>query len=161
VNNNNSALHDADCSDADENVVVQQIPTQIKSQQSWIPNDTATITSTNNSFTLPAGGSVVFTLYDTATCTGNVKYTETLVPQGGALTEELSTSNTGGATGFKITTGYADINPASKGPFSWKVVYNPPAGAFLGKQSSCASATSTESFTINYHNDPGPGTDLP
>lgn len=162
VNNNNSGPYNTTCADANENVVVQQIPTQIKSRQNWIPNDSATITSTNNSFTLPAGGSVVFTLYDTATCTGNVKYTQTLVPQGGQLTEELSTTNTGSGAGtFKITTDYTDANPASKGPFSWKVVYTPPAGAFLGKQSSCASADSTESFTINYHNDAGPGTNLP
>ena len=162
VNNNNSGPYNTTCADANENVVVQQIPTQIKSKQNWIPNDSATITSTNNSFTLPAGGTVVFTLYDTATCTGNVKYTQTLVPQGGALTEELNTTNTGsGAGGFKITTDYSDANPASKGPFSWKVVYTPPAGAFLGKQSSCATVDSSETFSINYHNDAGPGTNLP
>ena len=104
----------------------------------------------------------MFTLYESANCTGTVKYgPETKTLTGGAATEEVSTSNTGsGAGSFKITTEYGDANPASKGPFSWKVVYTPAAAdtAHTGKQSSCASAASTESFTINYHNDAGPGT---
>ena len=152
--------HNTACDDADETVVVRQIPTEIRSKQNWIPNDTAEIKSTVGN--LAAGGTVVFTLYESANCTGTVKYgPETKTLTGGAATEEVSTSNTGsGAGSFKITTEYGDANPASKGPFSWKVVYTPAAAdtAHTGKQSSCASAASTESFTINYHNDAGPGT---
>jgi hypothetical protein len=166
VNNNNSALHDSDCSDSDENVVVQQIPTQIKTKQDWIPNDTVTITSTNNSFNLPAGGTLVFTLYDTATCTGNVKFTESTSGglTGGNVSEEVTTHNTGTGTGmFRITTNYTDASTTT-GTFSWKVVYTPPAGAFIGIQSSCTTVPAegrAETFSITYQNDPGTGTKLP
>jgi len=166
VNNNNSLLHDGDCSDANENVVVQQIPTTIKTKQDWIPNDTVTITSTNNNFTLPSGGTLVFSLYDTATCTGTVKYTESKSGglTGGSLSEEVPTHNTGTGTGmFRINTSYTDASTTT-GTFSWKVVYTPPAGAFVGIQSSCTAVPAegrAETFSITYQNDPGTGTKLP
>jgi hypothetical protein len=140
------------CLDENEDVVVQQIPTQIKTKQSWIPNDTATITATSGN--LAAGGTVVFSLYNNATCTGDAVYTETETLSGGAPTEEVGTSNTGA---FTITTGYDDLAGSTKS-FSWKVVYTPAAGdtAHTGKQSACDA----ENFDITYTNDPGPGTNL-
>ena len=150
--------HNDMCGDTNERVVVRQIPTEIKTRQDWIPNDTATITSTVGN--LAAGGNAVFTLYESANCTGTVRYNQTVSVPGGASFAEVSTSNTGSGAGmFKITTLYPD-GTSSKGAFSWKVVYTPAVGdsAHLGVQSSCSSATNTESFTINYHNDPGPNT---
>jgi len=175
--NNQGNTHNTTCTDTDEDVVVSQIPTKIMSKQNWIPNDQATVTSGNSNKALPAGGTVVFKLINNATCNAgandaNVLYKETKVPAGStlpALTEEFSTTNTG--TGgpdsghplgmFKINSGYADTPTgatASKGPFSWSVVYTPPTGsAFLGRQSSCATVESSEYFSINYHNDAGDG----
>jgi hypothetical protein len=157
--NNIANSHNTNCAEGSQDVTVSQIPTQIKSQQDWIPNDTVTITSTVAGKLLPTGGSVVFTLHESANCSGTPVYSRTKSLTGGALTEVVSTDNTGsGANQFKITTAYTD-GTSSKGPFTWKVVYTPPAGsAFVGRQSSCATAASTESFTINYHNDEGPGT---
>jgi len=142
--------HNDSCTDSLEDVVVRQIPTEIKSKQDWIPNDTATVTSTIGD--LADGGNVVFTLYDNATCNGNVKYTQTVSVQGGAASREVSTSNT-----TKVVTDYTDASGSVK-PYSWKIVYTPGPNdtAHTGKQSAC-----TEVHSITYTNDPGPGTNLP
>ena len=68
----------------------------------------------------------------------------------------------GAVTPYEIATAYADASGSTKGAYSWKVVYTPASGdtAHTGKQSACTSG-STESFSITYTNDPGPGTDLP
>jgi hypothetical protein len=155
--NTNAATNQTPCPTDSEKVVVRQIPTEIKTKQSWIPNDTATISATTGN--LAGGGKVEFSLYDNATCTGTAKYTETITLVGGGPTEEVSTSNTGtGPSGFKITTDYTDATGSVKA-FSWKVVYTPAAGdtAHTGKQSACDA----EHFSITYMNDPGPGTNLP
>jgi hypothetical protein len=139
---------------ASEKVTVRQIPTQIKSKQSWIPNDTATVSATSGN--LAAGGSVVFGLYDNAVCSGSALYSETKSISGGNATEQVSTTNTGS---FTITSGYADAAGSLAGPYSWKVVYTPAAAdtAHLGIQSSCDA----EHFGVTYTNDPGPGVALP
>lgn len=147
-----SATHNTDCQTAAESVVVRQIPTTIKSKQSWFPNDTATIAATTGN--LGAGGTVAFSLYDNATCTGTAKYTETKNITGGSPSEEVGTNN----TTFSITSLYTD--PADTVvTYSWKIVYTPAAGdtAHTGKQSAC----NAEHFSITYTNDAGPGTDLP
>jgi len=151
----NSTATDLACgADPNEDVIVRTIPTEIKSKQSWIPNDTATITSTVGN--LAAGGTVAFGLYDNSTCSGSALYTESKTLTGGAATEEVGTTNT---TAFKITTGYLDPAGSIKGAYSWKVVYTPAAAdtAHTGKQSSCDA----EHFSITYTNDPGPGSNLP
>jgi hypothetical protein len=155
---NTNASSPSSCSDANEDVVVSQIPTNIKTKQSWFPNDTATVSASAGN--LGANGSVVFSLYDNATCDGAAKYTETKSITGGATSQEVSTSNGPGATGaFEITTGYADAADSSTGRYSWKVVYTPAAGdtAHTGKQSTCDA----EHFNIAYTNDNGPGSPLP
>jgi hypothetical protein len=147
-----SATHNTDCQTAAESVVVRQIPTTIKSKQSWYPNDTATVAATTGN--LGAGGSVVFSLYDNATCTGTAKYTETKAITGGSPSQEVSTNN----TTFNITSLYTDAADTEV-TYSWKVVYTPAAAdtAHTGKQSACDA----EKFSITYTNDAGPGTDLP
>ena len=145
------------CGDANETVQVLQIPTNIKTKQSWFPNDTATVSATTGN--LGAGGSVVFTLYSTDDCTGAVLYTETESITGGTPSQEVGTSNTTVA----ISTDYADVansvKPGGGEVYSWKVVYTPAAAdtGHTGKQSAC----SAEHFTITYTNDNGPGTNLP
>jgi hypothetical protein len=147
-------FHNVACDDAAESVVVRQIPTEIKTKQSWIPNDTATVTSTIGN--LAAGGNVAFSLYANPTCTGGALFSQTVTVPGGAPSAEVSTTNT---TSFTITTGYADPANSVKGKYSWKIVYTPGAAdtAHTGKQSACDA----ENFTITYTNDPGPGTALP
>jgi hypothetical protein len=137
-----------------EKVTVEQIPTEIKTKQSWIPNDTANIHATSGN--LAAGGTVVFSLFSNNTCSGTPLFTQTKTLTGGATDEEVSTTNT---TSFNITTGYTDAAGSTKGAYSWKVVYTPAAAdtAHTGKQSTCDA----EHFTITYTNDPGPGVALP
>jgi len=145
-------FHDATCADPAEAVVVRQIPTEIKTRQGWIPNDTATITSTIGN--LAAGGTVAFSLYANANCAGGALFSQTVSVPGGAPSAEVSTTNT-----TPISTAYTDPAGSVKAPFSWKIVYTPGAAdtAHTGKQSACGA----ENFSITYTNDPGPGTALP
>jgi hypothetical protein len=156
-NTNASPASNSPCPDATETVVVRQIPTAIKTKQSWIPNDTATVSSTIGN--LGAGGTVAFSLFGNATCSGTALYSETVNVTGGNPTEEVHTSNTGAPNGLTISTGYTDAAGSEAGPYSWKVVYTPAAAdtAHTGKQSSCDA----EDFATSYTNDPGPGTNLP
>jgi len=54
----------------------------ILNDQTWVPNDTATVTSGGGS---PLTGTLTITLYDNATCDGNVLYEESF-----EWTDELS-----------------------------------------------------------------------
>jgi len=147
-------VHNGTCNDTAEAVVVRQIPTQIKTKQSWIPNDTATVTSTIGN--LVAGGNVVFSLYTNATCTGSAIFSQTVAVPGGSASAEVGTTNT---TSYKVLSAYTDSAGSLTGKHSWKIVYTPAAAdtAHTGKQSACDA----ENFNITYTNDPGPGTNLP
>jgi hypothetical protein len=149
---NTSASAPSACLDENEDVVVRQIPTEIKTRQSWFPNDTAMVSATIGN--LAGGGSVVFSLYASSDCSTAVLFTETKSISGGAQTETVSTNN----TTFEITSLFT--NPADTTvSYSWKVVYTPAAGdtAHTGIQSSC----NAEHFSITYTNDNGPGSNLP
>ena len=152
-NTNNVAATACSAQPTNEQVLVRQIPTEIKTRQSWFPNDTATISATTGN--LAAGGTVVFSLYDNATCSGAAKFSETKSITGGSPTEEVGTNN----TSYRIATGYTDAADSLVGRHSWKVVYTPAAGdtAHTGKQSACDA----EHFNISYTNDAGPGSALP
>lgn len=147
--------HNTGCTDdADEAVTVQQIPTSLMTKQDWIPNDTVTVTADEGN--LGADGTVLFELFTTADCSDGLVYSEEVDITGGAPTEEVSTSNDGGATGYRITTDYDDPADSTVGLHSWRVTYTPNANdtAHLGSSSTC----SAEHFDITYTNDPGPTT---
>jgi hypothetical protein len=152
--NTESTDHNTDCSVGAENVTVQQIPTEIKTKQSWYPQDTATITSSVTGDDLEAGGTVDFYLYDNATCDGDSVYSEQATLTGGSHSEEVSTDN----TTFAVTTAYDDAADSVAGPYSWLVVYTPASGdtAHTGIQSVCDA----EHFSVTYTNDAGPGSAL-
>jgi hypothetical protein len=113
---------------------------------------------------LGAGGTVDFFLYESANCTGTLKYEERRTLTGGANSEEVGTSNWTGSTGvkpggdtvvpFSITTAYTDVAGSLSANYSWKVVYAPAATdtVHTGKQSACTTG-STEKFFITYTND--------
>jgi hypothetical protein len=160
---------------ASEKVTVQQIPTDIKTKQSWYPNDTATVcsgTCTLNVSTLGSGGTLDFYLYTNATCSAgtnnaNLLYSERIALTGGNATEEKSTKNYPGGNGTpvpttatpagtggsfvakQITTAYADAAGSSTGSYSWLVKYTPPSTDHTGSTSAC------ETFSTTYTNDPG------
>ena len=153
VNNNLPVTDNTLCDQAREDVTVRQIPTGVITKQDWIPNDTATVSSSVGN--LVAGGSVVFQLWNTASCDGTLLYTQTVSVPGGNPTAEVNTTNTGtGAGMFRITTAYADAADTTKSGYSWKVTYTPAAAdtAHLGSSSTC----SAEHFSVTYTNDNTP-----
>lgn len=177
INNVLPVTHNGTCGDPDESVTVRQIPTSIKTNQSWYPNDTATIASSVSGDSIVAGGTVDFRLYESLTCTGTVRYSERVTIAAGDITggvAGVSTKNYPGGAGtavpgesawaaFKISTASADAANSTKS-FSWKVVYTPAASdtVHLGRQSACStSPASIEKFTITYTNDDSGGTPLP
>ena len=152
--NTGSASHNSSCDDTAEDVVVRQIPTSVKTKQDWIPNDTATITSSAGN--LVSGGSVRFRLYlNSATCSGTAVYDQTVSVAGGTSSKEVSTSNTGTGVGsLRISTDYLDAADSVKGTYSWLVEYTPATTdtAHLASSSAC----NAEHFSITYTNDKGP-----
>ncbi len=151
--NTNPATNQTPCPSDSEKVIVRQIPTSVMTKQDWIPNDTATVTSSSGN--LASGGSVRFRLFDNATCQGTALYDETVSVPGGGPSAEVNTHNTGTGTGMlRISTGYNDAADSVKGPYSWLVEYTPAAGDTAHLPSS--SACNAEHFSITYTNDPGP-----
>jgi hypothetical protein len=136
-----------------EKVTVEQIPTDIKTKQSWFPNDTATVSVASGN--LASGGSVLFELFTSADCSGSSVYSETVSVPGGSPSAEVGTDN----STYEITTGYTDAADSLVGRHSWRVTYTPAAAdtSHTGSRSTCDS----EHFNITYTNDAGPGTDLP
>jgi len=98
--------HNAACTDADEDVVVNTVPSSLTSAQTWVPNDSVTVSATAGG---NMAGTVSFDLYATADCTGDPLYSTTAAVAG-ASPQTVSTSNTTAVT--------------ASGPFSWKVSYD-------------------------------------
>jgi hypothetical protein len=113
--------HNAACTDVDEDVVVSSVASSMTTAQSWVPNDSATISA-------PAGGNlagkVYFTLYATADCSGDPVYdTPDGVTIAGASPQVASTSNTTAVT--------------TSGTFSWSVRYDSTNDAQRDIPASC------------------------
>jgi hypothetical protein len=146
---NTKAVTEGTCAGAPdaEKVTVRQIPTDIKTKQSWYPNDTATVSAATGN--LAAGGKVFFELFTNGTCAGSAVYSEEKTLTGGAPTEVAATNN----TTYNITTGYDDAADSTVGQHSWRITYTPAAAdtAHLGTSSSCDA----EHFDITYTNDNG------
>jgi hypothetical protein len=181
VNNNLPVTHNANCSDGDENVTVRQIPTDIRTKQSWFPNDSARIASSVSGDNILAGGTVDFFLYNNLTCTPgasdvNLKYSERVTIAAGDISSGVATVAThnwpgGGGVAppsqtwaaFRIDTNLIDAAGSSVN-YSWRVVYTPASGdtVHLGRRSACSTdPVSIEKFTITYTNDNSGGTPLP
>ena len=140
ANNTSPVTHNADCDEAAEDVEVTG-SAAFTTEQNWLPNDSATVTA-------PAGttlnGTLSFTLYDTADCTGNVLYDESFTITAGAPggTTRTTTNGTNPADTF--------VAEASD-HVSWLVEYddttlNDPAD-------SCKEDTN---LIIDNTNDPAP-----
>jgi hypothetical protein len=111
--NNLSSTFNGDCSDANETVVVTSVASSMNSQQSFIPNDSATVSA-------PAGGnlagSVKFEVFESADCSGTAIYTQT-VPVNGASPQTVHTTNTTVSTtaanvSWRLT--YTSTNPGQR-----------------------------------------------
>ena len=126
--NTNGTTHNATCADADEDVIVNTVASSMTTAQTWVPNDSATITA-------PAGGSlagtVTFTLYNTNDCTGAVRYGPVDRTVSGASGQVVATANTTAVS--------------TSGTFSWSVSYDSTNDA---QRDIAASCHETSSLTI-------------
>jgi hypothetical protein len=84
----------------------------VASEQSWIPRDSATVTASRPTFT----GTVTFSLWSTATCTGTALYTSNAI----AVSNADPTASTDDAT---TPPGTAQAVSASTSRY-WKVFFN-------------------------------------
>jgi hypothetical protein len=117
--NTNGVTHNAACTDSNEDVVVLSVPSSMTTAQSWVPNDSATISA-------PAGtgnlaGTVSFALYASGDCSGAAAYSTTATVSG-ASPQTVSTSNT-------------TAQPA--GAYSWLVSYDSTNNAQRDIPASC------------------------
>lgn len=129
--NNNATTHNTTCTDTDEDVVVSTVASSMTTAQTWVPNDSATITAPAGSGAL--AGTVSFTLYSTGNCSGPALY--------GPVTRSVAGSAT---TGVTVSTSNTTAVSAS-GSFSWKVSYDSTNPAQRDIGDSCHE---TSSLTI-------------
>jgi hypothetical protein len=102
--------------------------TSIATAQNWLPNDSATITSAGGTV---LNGTLVFTLYDSADCTGTVLYTEpTITLTGAASPATRSTSNT-------------TVKVSTSKTVSWQVVFTSSDANVVGSTSGCETTSLT------------------
>jgi hypothetical protein len=106
--NTNGTTHNATCADANEDVVVNSVDSSMTTAQTWVPNDSATISAPAASGALD--GTVTFTLYPTANCTGTALYGPVDEDVAGASPQTVSTSNSAAIS--------------QSGSFSWLVEYD-------------------------------------
>lgn len=140
---------------AAEKVTVRQIPTSISTSPNFIPNDSATISSTIAGDNLAANGTITFSLYGPTSgktalenctaggATGRI-YTEAILTGPAANSVTKTTSNTTAVSSDAV--------------YYWLVTYAPPAGdtAHTGRQSRCS-----EIINVDLTGDAGPGTLFP
>jgi hypothetical protein len=111
--NNVGSTFNGDCSDANETVVVTSVKSSMTSAQSFIPNDSATISAPQGG---NLAGSVKFEVFESTDCSGTAIYTQT-VPVSGGSPKTVSTTNTTVSTtaanvSWQLT--YTSTNPAQQ-----------------------------------------------
>jgi hypothetical protein len=160
ANNTTPVNHNTDCSDADEAVTVQQIPTQISTTQRVIPQDSATITSSASGDNIPAGGTVTFFLYAGDTAANNLTNCQAhggTVGSGGLVYKEaFSTIASPNEAHSETFSSNNTVAVTANTTVYWRVTYATGDQAHTGRQSDCAESTAT-----TFVNDPGNGTLFP
>jgi hypothetical protein len=99
------------CGDANESSVVNTVPSSMTSAQSFIPNDSATISASAGGNLV---GNVTFDVYASTDCTGTLIYHE-VVPVSGASSQTVHTNNTTNSTtaaNVSWNVSYDSTNPA-------------------------------------------------
>lgn len=127
--NTNGKTHNADCSDDAEDVTVNTVPSSLTSAQTWVPNDSVTVSAPAGSGNL--AGTVYFALYASADCSGTAVYS-TSAAVAGASPQIVSTSNTAPVT--------------ASGDYSWSVSYDSTGNA--AQRDIAASCHETSALTI-------------
>lgn len=111
--NNNSTTHNADCSDSNETVVVNTVPSTLTTAQSWIPRDSATISASAGG---NLAGTVSFVLYASNDCAvgGDSPIYSTSRPVAGASPVTVRTADSASQPAAQTATS----------DFSWSVSYD-------------------------------------
>ncbi len=111
--NTNGTSHNTDCTDANEDVVVTSVASSLTSAQSFIPNDSATVSAPQGG---DLAGSVTFSVFESSDCSGTAIYTQT-VTVSGASSQTVSTTNTTVSTtaaNVSWLVSYDSTNPAQR-----------------------------------------------
>ena len=129
--NTNGVTHNAACTDVNEDVTVTSVPSAMTTAQSWVPNDSATVSASAGG---SLAGSVTFSLYASGDCAvgGDAAIYTTTVAVSGASPQTVSTSNTTAQT--------------DSGSFSWSVSYDSTNTA---QEDIPASCHETSALTID------------
>jgi hypothetical protein len=107
----------------------------VVTDQNWLPNDSATITSKT-----ALAGTVVLTLYDNGTCNGNILYaTGTLSVGPGTLANGIYSQT--------VNSSNTSVKVSTSTTVSWSAVYTSTAANVTGNSSSCETTT----LTIDNH----------
>jgi hypothetical protein len=88
--NNVGSTFNGDCSQSSETVKVTSVNTSMTSAQSFIPNDSASVSAPLGG---PLSGMVTFKLFESSDCSGNAIYTQ-MITVSGVTPQTVSTDNT-------------------------------------------------------------------
>jgi hypothetical protein len=130
--NNLPSDHNLDCSDANEDVVVKTVPSTLETDQTWVPNDSATVSATAGG---NLAGTVSFALYASSDCGvlgGDPAIYSVNRTVAGASPQTVSTANT--------------TAQDESGSFSWLVSYDSTNDAQRDIPPSCHE---TSALTID------------
>jgi hypothetical protein len=111
--NTNGTTHNATCTDSNEDVVVTSVASSMTSAQSFIPNDSATVSAPQGG---ALAGTVTFKLYESNNCSGTAILTESR-PVSGASPQTVHTTNTTVSTtaaNVSWLVDYDSTNPAQQ-----------------------------------------------
>jgi len=137
--------HNTLCDQTAEDVTVQQISTEISTGPYTYPQDSASIRSSVAGDLLPAGGTVVFKLFDSSTnCTNGAS--ATTLGSGGLVYIESQTPvvAAGGqheVTGINTNNTSFKIDSTNDSTYYWRVTYTTGDSAHTSRQSACAEST--------------------
>lgn len=160
--NTNGTSHNTACTDTNEDVLVQQIPSTISTGPFAYPNDSATIASSVSGDNLPAGGTVIFRLYGPAggnTGLQNCQAHTNVLNSGGLIYRQTFSPAFAAAANsktFTTTNTTVRVSDSAATTYYWYVTYSTGDTAHTGRQSNCVE-NQTSSFTA----DAGPGTLFP
>jgi hypothetical protein len=126
--NNNGTTHNAACTDENEDVIVNTVPSSLTSAQTWVPSDSVTVSASAGG---NLAGTVSFEFFTNGTCTGTAAFSTTK-----AVT---------GASPQTVLSGNAPAQTTS-GSFSWRVGYDSTNTAQRDIPASCHE---TSALTIS------------
>jgi len=125
--NNNGNTHNANCADGNEDVVVNTVASSLKSEQTWVPSDSVTVSADAGG---AMAGTVSFEFFTNGNCSGDAAFS--------------TTKNVSGASPQTVLSGNAPAQTAT-GSFSWRVSYD---STNLAQRDIAASCHETSALTV-------------